>query len=141
MFWFWFFVGPALALAIFSLRGERKRVQFVAERLEPNPQAALPPATVIVPMEGLKDRLGENLAALASLDYTEYELILVARRASDIPGGALPRRVNVVLGVPPRELKPVSEPTWPAAAATPVPADIVTTIASPARSVLSNSTS
>ena len=98
MFWFWFFVGPALALAIFSLRGERKRVQFVAERLEPNPQAALPPATVIVPMEGLKDRLGENLAALASLDYPEYELILVARRASDIPGGALPRRVNVVLG-------------------------------------------
>jgi len=49
-------------------------------------------------MEGPKDRLGENLAALASLDYPEYELILAARRASDIPGGALPRRVNVVLG-------------------------------------------
>jgi hypothetical protein len=98
VFWFWFFVGPALALAIFSLRGERKRAQFVAERLEPNPQAALPPATVIVPIEGPKDRLSENLAALDSLDYPEYELILAARSASDIPGAVLPRRVTVVLG-------------------------------------------
>ena len=98
VFWFWFFVGPALALSVFSLRGERKRAQFVAERLEPDPKADLHPATVIVPMEGQKDRLRENLAALASLDYPEYELILAARRASEIPGETLPPRVTVVLG-------------------------------------------
>ncbi len=97
MFWFWFFAGPALALAVFALRGERKRARFVADRLAPDPNRILPPATVIVSVEGDEDDLRENLGALASLDYPDYELIVAARNATDIPPGVLPGRVIVVL--------------------------------------------
>jgi ceramide glucosyltransferase len=97
VFWFWFFAGPALALAVFRLRGERKRARFVADRLAPDPERIFPPASVIVTVEGSEDDLRENLEALASLDYPNYELIVAARSATDIPAGVLPRRVIVVL--------------------------------------------
>jgi cellulose synthase/poly-beta-1,6-N-acetylglucosamine synthase-like glycosyltransferase len=96
LLWYWIFAGPALALALLSLRGERSRAAYVARRLS---QAAtdLPPATVIVPVKGRDHGLLENLAALAALDYPDYELLIVARSASDIPPGVLPRRARVVL--------------------------------------------
>lgn len=93
---YWFFVGPALLLAILSLRGERKRADYVARRLSEKP-LDLPPASVIVPVKGQDDGLRENLAALASQDYPDYELIVVAHSAVDIPPGVLPARVRVVL--------------------------------------------
>ncbi len=96
MFWYWFFVGPALLLALLSLRGERKRAAYVARRLA-EPPGHLPPATVIVPVKGQDEGLRENLAALAALDYPDYELIVVARSAADIPADVLPGRVKVVL--------------------------------------------
>lgn len=96
MFWYWFFVAPALLLAIYSLRGERKRAAYVGARLAETP-ADLPPASVIVPVKGADEGLRENLAALASLDYPDYELIVVADSAADIPPGVLPPRVKVVL--------------------------------------------
>lgn len=97
MFWYWLFVGPAIALALLSLRGERKRAAYVASRLaEPGP-AEWPPATVVVPVKGPEDGLRDNLAALAALDYPDYELIVAARNAGDIPPGVLPPRVRVVL--------------------------------------------
>jgi len=34
--WYWFFVGPALLLAILSLRGERKRAAYVERRPQEN---------------------------------------------------------------------------------------------------------
>jgi hypothetical protein len=98
VFWFWLFVGPALVLAVLSLRGERKRARFVAERLQPHGDANLPPATVIVPIEGGEEDLRENLAALVSLDYPDYELIVAVRTAAAIPPAVLPSRVIVVLG-------------------------------------------
>ena len=98
MFWFWLFVGPALVLAVLSLRGERKRARFVAERLVPHGDANLPPATVIVPLEGAEEDLRENLAALVSLDYPDFELIVAVRTARVIPPAVLPSRVIVVLG-------------------------------------------
>lgn len=97
MFWFWFFAGPALALAALALRGERKRARFVADRLTPDPNQIAPPATVIASIEGTDGGLRQNLAALASQDYPSYELILVAHGAADIPPGVLPRRAIVVL--------------------------------------------
>lgn len=97
VFWYWFFVGPALLLAWLSLRGERKRADYVAARLSQSPLEELPPATVIVPIKGEDEGLRENLAALASLDYPDYELIAVARTAADIPAGVLPPRIRVVL--------------------------------------------
>jgi ceramide glucosyltransferase len=93
---YWFFAGPAIALALFSLRGERRRAAYCARRLAESP-GRLPPATVIVPVKGPEEGLRENLAALASLHYPDYELIVVARTAADIPPAVLPRRVRVVL--------------------------------------------
>jgi ceramide glucosyltransferase len=99
--WFWFFAGPALLLAFLSLRGERKRAAYVAGKLAeaPPPSMAtdLPPATVIVPVKGGDPGLRENLDALATQDYPDYELIVVAHCAADIPAGVLPARVRVVL--------------------------------------------
>ncbi|MDR3704122.1 MAG: glycosyltransferase family 2 protein [Candidatus Sulfopaludibacter sp.] len=96
MLWYWFFAGPALLLAIFSLRCERKRAEYVAARLAEEP-AVLPPASVIVPVKGPDEGLRENLQALASLDYPDYELIVAAHSAADIPPGVLPARIKVVL--------------------------------------------
>ena len=96
MFWYWFFVGPALLLALLSLRGERKRAAYVAERLAQKSDY-LPPASVIVPVKGEDEHLRQNLEALASLDYPDYELVVVARTARDIPPGVLPGEVHVVL--------------------------------------------
>jgi cellulose synthase/poly-beta-1,6-N-acetylglucosamine synthase-like glycosyltransferase len=93
---YWYFAAPAVALAFLSLRGERRRAAYIAERLA-QPQEYLPPATVIVPVKGEDEGLRENLAALASLDYPDYELIVTARSAADIPPGVLPPRVKVVL--------------------------------------------
>lgn len=93
---YWFFVGPALVLAFLSLRGERKRAAYVAERLAEDSDY-LPPASVIVPVKGQDEGLRENLAALAALDYPDYELLVTAHSAADIPPGVLPARVKIVL--------------------------------------------
>ncbi len=92
--WFWVFCGPALALALLSLWGERARIAYVREK---RANTYLPPATVIVPVKGEDEGLRENLAALAAQDYPDYELIVTARRAADIPAGVLPPRVKIVL--------------------------------------------
>lgn len=96
IFWYWFFAGPALLLAILSLCGERKRADYVARRLAETADH-WPPASVIVPVKGEDEGLRENLAALAALDYPDYELLVVAQQAADIPPGVLPRRCRVVL--------------------------------------------
>src|SRR5205823_10886592 len=96
VFWYWFFVGPAILLAVLGLRGERRRADYVAARLAETP-GYTPPASVIVPIKGEDEGLRENLASLASLDYPDYELLLVAQTAADIPGGVLPKRAKIVL--------------------------------------------
>ena len=96
MFWYWFLAATAALLALLSLRGDRRRAAYFAERLSA-PEGGTPAVTLIVPVKGEDEGLRENLAALASLDYPDYELIVVARRADDIPGGVLPARCRVVL--------------------------------------------
>ena len=96
MFWYWFFAAPAILLAIVSLRGEGRRAKYAANRLSASDET-LPPVTLIVPVKGADEGLRENLAALASLDYPDYELIVAARQAGDIPPGVLPSHVRVVL--------------------------------------------
>ncbi len=96
MFWCWLIAGSAALLALGSLRGERRRAGYLRQRLARG-AGDLPPATVIVPVKGEEYGLRGNLAALASLDYPDYELIVAAQSAADIPGGVLPRRVKVVL--------------------------------------------
>ena len=96
MLWCWLIAGSAALLALGSLRGERRREAYVRARLSAS-AGAWPPATVIVPVKGEDTGLRENLAALASQDYPDYELIVVAQSAADIPAGVLPGRVKVVL--------------------------------------------
>jgi GT2 family glycosyltransferase len=96
LFWCWLIAGSAALLALGSLRGERRRAAYVRARLSES-AGALPPATVIVPVKGEDAGLRENLAALAALDYPDYELIVAAQSAADIPAGVLPGRAKVVL--------------------------------------------
>jgi hypothetical protein len=96
VFSYWFFSAPAVLLSFLSLRGERWRAAYFEARLSQKP-TDLPRATVIVPVKGEDEGLRENLAALASLDYPDYELIVTARSAGDIPPGVLPARAKVML--------------------------------------------
>jgi cellulose synthase/poly-beta-1,6-N-acetylglucosamine synthase-like glycosyltransferase len=59
--------------------------------------------TLIVPVKGDDEGLSGNLRSLATLDYPDYELIVVAQCARHIPPGVLPSGVRVLLacGGPP----------------------------------------
>jgi GT2 family glycosyltransferase len=96
VFWFWLFVAPALLLTLASVAAERGRAAYVSGRMKVESPALLP-ASVIVPVKGEDEGLRRNLAALASLDYPDYELIITAQSASDIPAGVLPHRAKIVL--------------------------------------------
>jgi len=93
---YWIFAAPAILLAFLSLFGERKRADYVARCLAREP-GHFPRAAVIVPVKGEDEGLRENLAALADLDYPQYNLIIAARSADDIPRGVLPRQATIVL--------------------------------------------
>jgi len=87
-------------LSLLSLRGERARTRFYRSGARTEP-SAFPPASVIVPVKGYDDGLTANLAALASLDYPDYELIVVSRSPHDLPPGAAPPRARIVFAGPP----------------------------------------
>jgi ceramide glucosyltransferase len=94
--WYWPLAAPALLLSVAGLLTQHRRSKYILEQLQ-QPATWTPPATVIVPVKGEDEGLRENLAALAGLDYPDYELLVVAQTAADIPPGVLPRRVKVVL--------------------------------------------
>jgi ceramide glucosyltransferase len=52
---------------------------------------------VIVPVKGFDHGLRENLAALAALDYPDYELIVVVREAGDVDAAVVPARARLVV--------------------------------------------
>lgn len=89
-------VGVALLLGAASLAGDGRRFKWIRSRLPEQPREC-PPATVIVPVKGEDEGLGANLAALAALDYPDYELIVVARAETDIPAGVAPERARVLI--------------------------------------------
>ncbi len=96
MAWFDWIAAPAVALALLSLRGTRRQAAYIARRLAEKSEYT-PAASVIVTVKGEDEGLRANLDALASLDYPDYELIVAAHSAADIPGGVLPGRARVVL--------------------------------------------
>jgi ceramide glucosyltransferase len=97
----WFFAVTGSLLALLSQRGERSRARWVKTELGRRaPDDRCPPATVMVPVKGHDEGLRENLAALAELDYPDYELIVVARSAQDIPAGVTPASARVILAGP-----------------------------------------
>jgi hypothetical protein len=105
--WFWVFVGPALVLAVLALRGERTRAEYVAARmaeLAESPAQPLPLVSLIVPVSGSWAGLRETLHSLAAQDYPDFELIVAAPHADDIPPDALPAKVKIVLGGKPGRL-------------------------------------
>ena len=89
-------VTIAFGLALLLQGDERVRQEYYRRRLTQTPEK-LPPATVIVPVKGPEENLGGNLASLASLDYPDYELLVVAAAKSDIPEGVVPSKAKVVI--------------------------------------------
>jgi hypothetical protein len=63
--WFWYFALPAIGLATLSLRGERRRAEYVTARLPFPENAATPPVTVIA----------AEPAQFASQDYPDFEVM------------------------------------------------------------------
>ncbi len=94
---YWVVAGFVVAMAIASLIGEGKRARYTWARLPAPEPASLPPATVVVPVKGEDEGLGDNLASLAALDYPDFELIVAVRRAADVPQGSLPPNVRLVV--------------------------------------------
>ncbi|MFN7920425.1 MAG: glycosyltransferase [Bryobacteraceae bacterium] len=87
----------AFALAFLSLRNDGARMEWVkAAQARVAALTRCPPATVIVPVKGGDEFLAANLASLAAQDYPNYELIVAARSAADIPDGVAPPRARVV---------------------------------------------
>jgi ceramide glucosyltransferase len=87
----WLMIGLALLLGLLALAEDRARAEYAARELDFRlPDAECLPASVIVPVKGTDEGLAANLRALVELDYPDYELIVVARRESDVPGGSIP---------------------------------------------------
>jgi hypothetical protein len=84
---FWAFVGPAVILAMFSIRSGRNLLDHVEKEIlgEPDPEEAVyqPPATLILPVRGIDHDLAQNLRSLAGQDYGDYEFVIVSREADD----------------------------------------------------------
>ncbi|MEP7364209.1 MAG: glycosyltransferase [Acidobacteriota bacterium] len=91
----WFVVALAVALALLSLRGDGEKALFW--RSAPPPLDAPVPVSLIVPVKGFDEGLRENLAALAAQDYPDFELIVCARAAEDVPAGVLPASARLVI--------------------------------------------
>jgi GT2 family glycosyltransferase len=87
-----------ILLAILSLRGDRAIAEYVKTFLERlSDERVWPAATVMVPVKGHDEHLARNLASLAELDYPDYELIVVARDAQDIPNDVVPDRARLII--------------------------------------------
>lgn len=91
-------IGLALGLSVSSLRRDPDRRRYARERLRAdNAREDWPPVTVAVPVKGADEGLAANLAALAALDYPDYELIVAVRAVEDIPAGVVPEQARTVI--------------------------------------------
>jgi Glycosyl transferase family 21 len=81
------FVGPAVLLAMFSIRSGRNLLDYVETEIlgEPDPDEAeyQPPATLILPVRGVDHDLAQNLRSLARQEYADYEFLIVSREPDD----------------------------------------------------------
>jgi ceramide glucosyltransferase len=97
----WIPIGLALLLSLLALASDSARARYVTEQLAFRlPDDECQPATVIVPVKGLDEGLAENLAALAELDYPDFELIVAAKEPGDVPAGVVPPSARVVIAGP-----------------------------------------
>jgi ceramide glucosyltransferase len=94
----WVLIGLALVLGMLALAGDRARAQHAVRELASRlSDQDCPPATVIVPVKGHDEGLAANLEALASLDYPDYELIVVVRSLDDVPDATVPAEAKLII--------------------------------------------
>lgn len=80
---FYFFAAIVVWLGILSLRGGFTFASYVRHEIaRPRPSFA-PFASVIVPFRGIDHELGQNIAALFSQSYPNYEIIFVTDHEND----------------------------------------------------------
>ncbi|MFM9905969.1 MAG: glycosyltransferase [Pyrinomonadaceae bacterium] len=96
IFVFYFFAAILVLLSYKSFRGGIAYLRFFRTELAKPRSEFTPFVTVIAPCRGLDDGLEQNLAALFTLDYPDYELIFVVDDKSDaavaVINGILNRR-------------------------------------------------
>jgi ceramide glucosyltransferase len=95
---FWLLAAGSVLLGLRALVGLRRSFAYCEQRLgDARQNDYLPAVALIVPVKGPEEGLRENLASLASLDYPDYELIVTARQAADVPEGVVPPGARLVL--------------------------------------------
>jgi cellulose synthase/poly-beta-1,6-N-acetylglucosamine synthase-like glycosyltransferase len=90
---FYFFGALVLLQSLLSLRGGLRYLAFFRRELGAKRPLYLPPASVFVPCRGLDQGLVQNLAALFSQHYPDYELVFVSDDAHD-PALAVARHLS-----------------------------------------------
>ena len=97
----WIPIGLALLLGLLALAGDAARARHTTTQLALRlPDEECPAATVIVPVKGADEGLADNLAALAALDYLDFELIVVVRQPGDIAPEVVPPSARLVVAGP-----------------------------------------
>src|ERR1044071_5222163 len=80
---YYLFAALLILLSYRSFRGGIAYYNFFKQELSKPVSSYTPFATVIAPCKGIDDGLEENLAALLSQDYRDYEVIFVVDSESD----------------------------------------------------------
>lgn len=83
MWLFYLFAAVVVWLGVDSLRGGFRYLAYVRREMEKGLPLYTPFASVIAPVRGLDQGLGDNIAALFCQDYPAYEIIFVTDRAED----------------------------------------------------------
>lgn len=83
MWLFYLFAALVVWLGIDSLRGGFRYLAYVRRELKKELPLYTPYVSIIAPVRGLDQGLGDNIAALFCQDYPAYEIIFVTDRATD----------------------------------------------------------
>jgi cellulose synthase/poly-beta-1,6-N-acetylglucosamine synthase-like glycosyltransferase len=80
---FYFFAAISIWLGLLSLRSGIRFVFYLQTELAKDYGEFTPFVTVFMPLRGVDDGLGENVAAVFGQDYPGFEIIFVTDRADD----------------------------------------------------------
>ena len=83
IFVFYFFALVLIILSYKSFRGGIDYLYFFKKELARSPSQFTPFATIIAPCKGMDNELRENLRALISQDYPDYEIVFVVDDETD----------------------------------------------------------
>lgn len=80
---FYFFAAISIWLGLISLHGGVRFVRYLRAELAKECPDFTPFATVFVPCRGVDDGLQENINAIMTQDYPEFEIVFVSDNADD----------------------------------------------------------